>query len=168
MVIEAIEDDSDDEAPTCTFDDDADPSIERCWAEDDDDDGLAFPKNLSGFGAISDGGGSDHPLALVGVGAALVAVVLIVGGILMREVKSRKHPKEGAAVGVARAVAPAENGAAARAKPAKEQPYGQQEAAAAAESGSVDARVNELRKSLEREAMEKEGLCNQNNFFYQN
>ena len=137
MIIEETMDEY--EAPSCTFDDDADPSIERCWASEDDNyyyDSTSRKNNLTG---ATGGVTSDHPLALMGMGAVIVAAVMLVGGLLVREVRSKNQQnRDGTA----------------SSKQVKEQPSG----------SSLDPRVNELKRSLEREAKEKEGLSEQNNF----
>lgn len=143
VVIEDMVDE--DEAPSCTFDDDADPSIERCWASEDDNYAGSQKSNLTG--AI--GGTSDHPLALVGIGAVIVAAMMFLGGLLMREIKSRKQQTQDGT-----GLASARNG-----KQIKEELYDQQKTTA-----SLDPHVNELKLSLEKEAKEKENLSQQNNF----
>ena len=150
VVLEAADDE--DEAPSCTFDDDADASIERCWASEDDN--YMAPQKINLTNATD--GTSNHPLALASIGAVIVVAVMVAGGLLMREIKSKKkQERDGAAFAIARgAPVGAEN-----TKHAKEQPHGHQKTGSA-----LDPRVNALKLSLEKEAKEKEGLSEQNNF----
>ena len=150
MNLEAAEDE--DEAPSCTFDDDADPSIERCWASEDGNYVAPQKNNLTdGVGSTS-----SHLLTLTGIGAVIVVALMVAGGLLVREIKSKKKRKRDvAAFATARgALVGGEN-----TKHAKEQPCGHQETGSA-----LDPRVNALKLSLEKEAKEKEGLSEQNTF----
>jgi hypothetical protein len=157
VVVEQV---MEDEANACTFDDDADPSIERCWA----DDATAGMRNDSFVNpelpSLADGAWGKEPMLLGAAGVTIVALIAVLGRLVQRKVMARKQ-QGGVPAVTSKEVTTLDDADPASQKAAPANSLSQDLVPSA---DAVEARVRELKISLEREAKEKQGLSEQNNF----